>query len=375
MFGRKNPVIQNPVVAKHMNSFFDRIGKTGHDPRAVAEAYACHLFRKRRRRLVDEKKFARSHFHIGLGVLGGDFAQITKRGTLVSDTLLLSHNREGGRHRIKTIRDRMQAYDGMTFEEHPGYADNLRHNTAFLELLCPDIEALGQWIMDAEPLLRAGLAWYMPSYSISEGWYSTGDEALPGADEAQQAAFPVKDVPTALDFLIQNGKAVAQSDTHPLKSKVVHPVITVDLPFVDGVTLRDFGEVTVNEFASYAGFRSFLRQTFLDLDDAVHAVQSERDLVKIGQRIDDEIRGVESQMKTIRRKRAVAVTGAGIGTVGATLVAVYGPAFQQALTILGAAGAGGVWGIIQTAMENSPKELRQDKWYYVWALAKKANPQ
>ncbi len=25
----------------------------------------------------------------------------------------------------------------------------------------------GQWILDAEPLLKAGLVWYLPSYSIS----------------------------------------------------------------------------------------------------------------------------------------------------------------------------------------------------------------
>ncbi|MFC0107944.1 hypothetical protein [Kibdelosporangium aridum] len=373
MFGRKKPVTQNAVVAKHMNRFFNRLEKTEHSTRAVAEAYVSHLFHQRSRRLVNEKKFARSPFHIGLGVHGGNFTQITKRATLVSDTLLLSHNRVGERHRIKTIRDKVQAYDGMDFLDHPGEDATLWHTTAFLEVLCPDLDALGRWIVDAEPLLRAGLVWYLPSYAVAEGFYATSPNVPREVDEAKQAEFAVNQVPTVLDFLVHNGKAVAESDAHPVKSSVVRPVLTVDLPFIDGVSLRDFGKITIDEFAAYANFRSFLRQTFLDLDDAVHAVQSERKLVTVGQRIEDEIRGIEAQMAKVRRKRTVAVTGAGIGTVGATLVAVYGPAFAQALAILGAAGAGGVWGIIQTAMDNSPRALRHDRWYYVWALAKRAN--
>ncbi|MBV2363887.1 hypothetical protein ACFPZ0_22520 [Streptomonospora nanhaiensis] len=41
--------------------------------------------------------------------------------------------------------------------------------------------------------------------------------------------------------------------------------------------------------------------------------------------------------------------------------------------ILGAAGAGGIWGVIQGAAENSPRQLREDRWYYVWVLARRSN--
>jgi hypothetical protein len=75
-------------------------------------------------------------------------------------------------------------------------------------------------------------------------------------------------------------------------------------------------------------------------------------------------------MKTAQRKRAVGVTGAVIGSVGAILVAVYGPALTAAVAAIGASG--GVWGIIHAATESSTRALREDKWYYVWALAKES---
>jgi hypothetical protein len=61
-----------------------------------------------------------------------------------------------------------------------------------------------------------------------------------------------------------------------------------------------------------------------------------------------------------------------IGSVGAILVAVYGPALEAAIAAIGVGGVG-VWGIIRAATENSTRPLREDKWYYVWALAKKSN--
>ena len=76
-------------------------------------------------------------------------------------------------------------------------------------------------------------------------------------------------------------------------------------------------------------------------------------------------------MFQIRRKRAVGITGAVLSSVGAMLVAVYGPALQQAIAALGASG--GLWGIIHSATVNSPRALKEDKWYYVWALSRKAD--
>ncbi|MET8947550.1 hypothetical protein ABZX30_29410 [Streptomyces sp. NPDC004542] len=345
----------------------------------MAQAYGDHLFHSRRWRLIDEKKFSESKFHVGLGVDGGDLAHITKRGALVCDTLLLSHGGEGGMHHIGGISRPRDTYGFLWNPFHDVWKSNS------LYMRCPDPAALGQWIIDAEPLLRAGIAWYLPAYSIQvsrreslsfESYNQQLQMAQIDGREAPELSWVSQEdeaVPTALDFLVSSGKAIEQSESQPLKSQVVRPVLEISLPFVDGVGLRDFSEITVNEFGAYAGFQGFLRQAFLELDEGLQAVQSERELVKIGHRIEEEVRGVQSQMNSVRRKRAVSITGAAIGTVSATLVAVYGPVFEQAVMILGAAGAGGVWGIIQSVADNSPQVLRENKWYYVWALAKQSD--
>jgi hypothetical protein len=46
---------------------------------------------------VDEKKLSRSRFYVGIcaGDSGHSFADLTRRATLVTDTLLLSHDWTG----------------------------------------------------------------------------------------------------------------------------------------------------------------------------------------------------------------------------------------------------------------------------------------
>ncbi|MFJ2008329.1 hypothetical protein [Streptomyces chartreusis] len=63
------------------------------------------------------------------------------------------------------------------------------------------------------------------------------------------------------------------------------------------------------------------------------------------------------------------MTGAVVGTVSASLVAVYCPALQSALTAVIGGAAGGLWGAFQAGADNSPRTLRDNAWYYVWTLS------
>ncbi len=106
----------------------------------------------------------------------------------------------------------------------------------------------------------------------------------------------------------------------------------------------------------------------LELDDAINDIQSERALVKIGLEINDGIRSIGIDLSKASRKRAVASTGAVLGTVGAVLIAVYGPALASAVATLGASG--GIWGVINATTEYNKRAFRHNKWYYVWMLTK-----
>lgn len=381
MFHRRQVVIENDIVARHMRKFF-RALKDRHRsyPALVATTYRRLLWENVTKSLADEKLLSRSRFYVGLstGNCGQDFERITKRATLISDTLLLSHNHTGDYHDIDLsgypdggppkpmagagAYPSASAAAAFDVYKRQVAAWNRDHLEDMYGMYCPNIDDLGRWILDAEPPLKAGLVWYLPSYAIARYRTIGGRESL---DKVKTKNFAV------IDYLVRDGRAVDASGAEPIKSQLVRPVLRIDLPFIEGVNLQDFSKITIEEFTSYSAFRDFLRQSFLDMDMALNAVQSDRELLKLGLQIKDHVRSVRSQMETARRKKAVAVTGAVIGSVGAILVAVYGPALAAAVAAIGASG--GMWGIIHAAAENRTRALREDKWYYVWVLAKKSD--
>jgi hypothetical protein len=375
MFRKERPV-GDKDVARRMDKFFRSLRKSDRSNfAAIATAYSAHLWPFARTDLADRKERYGSRFYVGLATEGTDLAGLTKRVTLISETLLLSHYGTGeyvqlgeyGRRRVNPEARalyRADLADAMDFREDMrslGFDDftvegNSRASTYGMRV--PDISDLGKWLVDGEPLLRSGLAWYLPSYLTGEQGTSFG-----GWDGREPSDF------TAIDYLVRDGRAIDASGAEPIKGELVRPILTMDLPFIEGVGLEDFSKVTVGEFDAYAAFRDYLRLTFLGLDAAMNDVQSQRELTKIGMQIQEGVRGVKSQMDISRRKRAVAATGAFVGTVGATLVAVYGPALEEALKIIGASG--GAWGIIAAMSEDGKRTARKDKWYYVWALSQK----
>lgn len=380
MFHRER-IVQNEIIANKMRKFFWTLQcKYRPAPEVVAKSYGKFLWDSEKMRLsqslveilVDEKLSSRSRFYVGLSTGDGSptFDDLTKRTALISDTLLLSHDWTGRFHQIGVQEypggngfpyvpaDRQFAFANATLGPLHGETNDL---TKMYGMHCPSLAGLGQWILDAKPLLKAGLVWYLPSYSTSSYETIRGNRIPPG--EVKQVK--------AIDYLIRDGRAVDASGAEPIKSQLVRPVLRADLPFVEGVNLREFGKITIEEFNSYSAFRDFLRQSFLEIDMSLNSVDSDRQLVKLGLQIKDHVRSVRSEMEKVQRKRAVGASGAVIGSLGAILVAVYGPALEAALAVIGASG--GVWGIIHAATENSTRALKEDKWYYVWVLAQKSN--
>jgi hypothetical protein len=66
----------------------------------------------------------------------------------------------------------------------------------------------------------------------------------------------------AIDYLIRDGRAVDASGAEPLKSQVVRPILSIELPFIDGVSLRDFSKITIEEFGGHCAFRDFFGRAF-----------------------------------------------------------------------------------------------------------------
>ncbi|WP_344012518.1 hypothetical protein, partial [Streptomyces thermospinosisporus] len=215
----RSPVTQNKAVARRMRGFFRRLPSGLDDPRAVAKEYGQYLWDAGPHRLVDQKKLSRSRFYVGLSVEETGLAELTKRATLISDTLLLTHHRQSPYHELGHGASHPVTFD-MADAVSP-LATN--PYTVHYGMNCPSLESLGRWILASEPLLTAGLAWYLPSFTTK---VSRGPE-------------PPRRV-EAVDYLIRDGRVVDASGAEPIKGRLVRPVCRMDLPFLDGVGLADF---------------------------------------------------------------------------------------------------------------------------------------
>lgn len=283
---------------------------------------------------------------------------------MISDTLLLAHDPKAtihflGQHGVRNVSG-SGAMPGNAFGINQYLAESHNQGTQY-GMHCPDLDALGRWLLDARPLLEAGLAWYLPTYSTA---YVRVRDNVPSQLSAAERA-------KAVDYLIKDGRAIDASGADPIKSQLIRPILSIDLPFIDGIGLRDFSRITIGEFNSYAAFRDYLRLKLLDLDPALNAVDSERQLLKLALEIKEHIRSSRAEMEQAKHKRLLTASGAAIGTVGAALVAVYGPALESAVAVVGTSG--GIWATISALADGRARRPTEDRWHYMWRLSREVS--
>ncbi|MFE6962182.1 hypothetical protein [Streptomyces sp. NPDC057696] len=315
-------------------------------------------------RLLNAKAVSASPYYVGLSSDMESFTHVTKRVVLVADTMLLSDHGVGAVHELG---ERQQSYALPPFGDNPQIPHNELHTWRY-GMVTKDLVELGQWLLDAEPLLRSGLVWYGPVFMAgNSGASSTLDWRITPA--RQLPSFSDR----SIDFVVEHGRAVDLARSKPLASRVVRPILEIDLPFINGLSLSDFAQVTSEEFDSYRQYRDFMRSRLLELDDALEAVDSQVALERVALSIRDELNAATAEMSSAARSRALNRCGAVLGTTSAILAAVRPEALQGALAVSATitAGATGLWPTIQAFADNKPKRMH-GKWHYVWVLQKKA---
>ncbi|MFH9090303.1 hypothetical protein [Streptomyces sp. NPDC017673] len=350
-----------------MNEFFDSLPKPRRTtPRDVAHLYARTLYPDHER-LLSTKTSAACPYYVGLSSELGSFTHVTKRIVLVADTMLSSDHGIGSVHEIGQYS--RHSY-GDSFSPGGGIDEPpVTTETYHYGMVTNDLAQVGRWLLDAEPLLRSGLAWYLPVYTRGRSGWQDSEDRLAASRPGRLPSFSDR----SIDFVVEHGRAVDLSGTKPLASRVVRPVLEIDLPFIDGLSLTDFAQVTREKFDSYRLYRDFMRSRLLELDDALEAVHSQVALERIALSIRDEVNAAAAQMSSAARSRALSSAGAVLGTTSAVLAAVRPAALQGALGVSAtiAAGATGLWPTIQALADTSLKRTH-GKWHYVWVLQKKA---
>lgn len=344
-----------------MNEFYDSLVEPERaSPQNVALKYARTLYYDYER-LLSAKAASTSPYYVGLSSEMGSFTHVTKRIVLVADTMLLSDHGVGAVHELGETVDLFSIPDGES-----GGPPDYTTATNLYGMVTKDLVELGQWLLDAEPLLRSGLVWYGPVFTTGSAGGQIGLGIWPSGE---LPSFSDRSV----DFVVEHGRAVDLSRAKPLASRVVRPILEIDLPFIDGLSLSGFAQATREEFDSYSQYRDFMRSRLLELDDALEAVDSQVALERVALSIRDEVNAATAEMSSAARSRALNRSGAVLGTTSAVLAAVRPEALQGALAFSAtiAAGATGLWPTIQAFADIKPKHTH-GKWHYVWVLQKKA---
>lgn len=348
-------------MAFQMNKFYDSLSDQDRArPSELAVEYGRAL-RSRYRTLLNGKDASTDPYYVGLSSGLGSFTHVSKRVPLVTGTMLLSDHGVGKVHQI--------GVQLTALTSGPGPYGDSNEETRY-GMVTQDLAELGQWLLDAEPLMRRGLAWYGPVFTKGKSQLLCLDDLTKQPEPPPLPSF----IDRSIDFVVKNGRAVDLSRDKPRASRVVRPILEIDLPFIDGLSLSDFAQVTSDEFDSYKKFRTFLRSRLLELDDALEAVDSQVALERVALSIRDEMDAATAEMDSAARSKALNRSGAVLGTTSAVLAAVRPDAFQNALTVGStiAAGAAGLWPTIQ-AFSDIKSKGAQGKWDYVWVLQNKSS--
>lgn len=344
-----------------MNEFYDSLSER---ERASAQDVALKygiMLKPCYELLLSAKSVSASPYYVGLSSDMRSFTHVTKRVVLVADTMLLSDHGMGRVHELGEHEHYGLGLPGDSIQDYPGERTTWRYG-----MVTKDLAELGQWLLDAEPLLRCGLVWYGPVFTTGTPGGTAGMRITPAGP---LPSFSDR----SIDFVVEHGRAVDLARTKPLASRVVRPILEIDLPFINGLGLGDFARVTSEEFDSYRQYRDFMRSRLLELDDALEAVDSQVALERVALSIRDELNAATAEMSSAARSRALNRSGAVLGTTSAVLAAVRPEALQGALASSAtiAAGATGLWPTIQAFADIKTKRTH-GKWHYVWVLQKKA---
>ncbi|GAA3154865.1 hypothetical protein ACFQ0X_43425 [Streptomyces rectiviolaceus] len=350
-----------------MNEFYDSLTESD---RACSSRVALEYGRALRPRyqpLLNAKAASTDPYYVGLSSALGSFTHVSKRVALVTGTMLLSDHGVGEVHELGQVTE---AYGGSLSTHDIDFRPAPAHATTRYGMVTENLAELGQWLLNAEPLMRRGLVWYGPVFAEGEPGVSDVD----AGHASRTDPGPPTVIDRSIDFLVENGRAVDLSRDKPFASKVVRPVLEIDLPFIDSLSLSDFAQVTSDEFDSYRQFRTFLRSRLFELDDALETVDSQVALERVALSIRDEMEAATAEMNRAARSQALTRSGAVLSTTSAVLAAVRPDALQGALAVGStvAAGAAGLWPTIQAFADGRAKGA-PGKWHYVWVLQKRSS--
>ncbi|MFG2426329.1 hypothetical protein [Streptomyces sp. NPDC048590] len=362
---RRPDVPGDQDVARQMGRALKRLpADVRRNPVAVAEMYGQLMFsgaQRRRPRFLAERNLRGKHFDVAMGE--GDFGGLVQRSAWISESLILSHGTNAPYRHLGKVHTQTVYTDPDTLQ-----CDGSDERTVHYGMHCPDLSALGSWVIEHEPMIRAGLCWYLPRYSTRSEFSSQykGQTNRSSFDRA-----PMEQI-TVVDYVLRGGRLIDSSGSEPSQHPLVRTALQVDLPSVQGVNPRDFSSIMSEEFRGHKQFKYFLRSFLLSMSAALNAEQSQSEINKLRPGFDDRISALRVDIDSAVRSGPLAAAGARATSTAALLVAVASSVADPVLRSLGPASPETFWQSIRERVESGPHGAHNGTWRYVWILDRKS---
>ena len=269
---------------------------------------------------------------------------LTKRSLLIAESTLLSHA-DGANF---VFKQEAVDFGGV-------YGD---HQTTDYYTNCHNLKELGKWLKDCKNLLISGDIFYYPK---------TKREIISGSGAIIASKWSEEDL--LYDIFVKNRKIV-QSQYKPVLSDMMKAIFQIELPLIDNVNMSIFSKISCDERKYLDSFRDFIREHFLELHDNEGNETFERNLNRVSIKIKNGLRLLDSDFRELKRKKAIQATGAIIGSMVATLVAIRSDIFGILPSVI---GSGGGYLLLLKYLENNYSKLNKLKdspFYYLWLLHK-----
>lgn len=274
---------------------------------------------------------------------------LTKRLSLICDTGIIS------------FRTNNELYFHRTFlhqfvHEDAGYSEE---TTKEFYVDAPNLELLGEWLLNCKPLLKTNSLLFLPRVSSKifevKGHYQSE---------------PIKFDP-AFDAIIKERRIVELETANYIKSKYIKIITKVQLPIIDNASMNLFSKITADEKSQVDSLKLTLRELFLSIDEKEDSETFIGDIEKISLGIQKNIKLISSDFKKLKTKRTFQVSGSSVASIVATLVAIDSSFFDIAAKAIGASG--GAYLFFEAFSENqlSRQRIKDNPYYYFWYLEKR----
>jgi hypothetical protein len=323
---------------------------------SVGERYAKGFLERGIDSILLNSADGRRRFDITIASNDTDLRELTKRGSLIADRLVLCHASVGDSYPVS--------------EKHtPPQRDGLWISDDVVKRYGPAADVLGSYILDSSPLMEAGRIIYSPNYHRIEtgttAHYDFGDAGLivTGSVTAGSES-------RLVDLLVAGRRVIEKAPGSEVKAGLLEPLLVLDLPCIEGTSFHDFCRISVEESDNLVSLQNYLRQRLLQIN--MESPQASFALAQLEAELSDGIRAVRAEMQRLMRKRAIQQAGAALATTSAILLNIAGKEWATALSILGASG--GLWsGVTATeAYMTDKSRVIERPYYFLWLISKAA---